>query len=232
MTSEATFTWAGFWLGMRSIGPFAASSVLYGLGFGALAVQRGLTASEAVLMSALVTAGAAQYVALDAWAEPVPLVAVAFAALAMNTRYILLGASLRPWLGALPPYQSYATLAMLADGSWALAMRKRAAGLDDAAFLLGGGMVLYAGWVGATWAGAWLGRAIAAPEAFALDFMLVAFCAALMSGMWRGRADIWPLAAGAAAAVQAEALLPPAWTIILGGLAGSLVGALVHARRA
>ena len=67
---------AGARAGARGIGAFAASTVLYGLAFGVLADQAGLSLVATVMMSALVSSGSAQIVALQIWAEPIPLVAL------------------------------------------------------------------------------------------------------------------------------------------------------------
>ena len=66
--------------------------------FGALAVGKGLSVAEAGLMSLLVFAGGAQFAALQLWAYPVPVLALAVSAFLVNTRHILLGASLNPKL--------------------------------------------------------------------------------------------------------------------------------------
>lgn len=49
---------------------------MYGIAVGIMAGAVGLTALEAILLSAWVNAGGAQMATLQAWADPVPIVAV------------------------------------------------------------------------------------------------------------------------------------------------------------
>ena len=48
--------------------------------------------------------------ALQGLADPVSVLAVCLTTLAVNARYLLLGATLRPWFSELPGYQSYPSL--------------------------------------------------------------------------------------------------------------------------
>lgn len=219
------FTWAGLRAGAASVAAVAAGVFAYGLAFGVLAHQSGLTLAAALLMSAVVYAGSAQIVALQVWSAPVPLLAVCAANLAMNARYILMGAALRPWLGGVTRLRAYGSLFVLGDGNWALAMRERAAGRLDAAYLLGGGLMMYVSWVTSTGLGHSLGLLIGAPRRLGLDFMLTAFCTTTVVALWRGRRDVWPMAVAAVAAVVTQQLVAGHWYILAGGLAGSAAGA-------
>ncbi len=53
------------------------ASLPFGIGFGVAAAQKGLSAFETTLMSFTVMAGTSQMVALDIWAQPLPLIALA-----------------------------------------------------------------------------------------------------------------------------------------------------------
>ena len=223
-TAEAPFTRAGLLAGAAGIPAVAASVFAFGIAFGVLADQSGLSLAAAVLMSATVYAGSAQIVALQVWSTPVPLLAVWVASVAINTRY-LMGAALRPWFAGLGWLRAYGSLFVLGDNNWVLAMRERAAGRPDAAYLLGGGLVMYAAWVIGTGLGHELGQFIGAPRRFGLDFMLSAFCTTMAVAMWRGRGDLWPMGTAALAALLTERVLPGHWHILVGGLTGSLVGA-------
>jgi predicted branched-subunit amino acid permease len=121
-------------------GTLIPTIVIYGLACGIMAGTVGLTTAEATLLSAWVYAGGAQLAALQAWSQPVSLIAVCLTTLAMNSRYILMGASLRPWLHGAPARHTYPSLFMLGDGNWLLALREHAEGRRDVAFLFGSGL--------------------------------------------------------------------------------------------
>src|SRR3954471_15241326 len=85
-----------FRAGLRDIAPVAVAALPIGLLFGAVAAAKGLSALEVGLMSAFVFAGGAQFAAIEAWAHPAPIAALAFATLLINARHVLMGASLGP----------------------------------------------------------------------------------------------------------------------------------------
>jgi predicted branched-subunit amino acid permease len=219
------FTWAGFRSGVAGAGAVAASTFVFGIAFGALAGQKGLSLVATLLMSGVVYAGSAQIVALQVWSTPVPVVAVWVATLAINARYILMSAALRPWFARLRLLPAYGSLFVLADANWALAMGERAAGRDDAAYLLGGGVVMYVSWMVASGLGYGLGQVVGAPRRFGLDFMVAAFCTTTAVAVWRGRRDVWPLAAAAIVAIAVDRIAPGHSNLLAGAVAGSLVGA-------
>jgi predicted branched-subunit amino acid permease len=229
MTSRTPFTFQGWLAGARGIAPLAPAVAVYGAAFGVLAQAAGLTAPETVLFSAVVNAGGAQMASLQAWDNPVPILAVGLTTLAMNARYLLLGAALRPWFSGLPPYQSYPSLFMMGDGNWALALREHARGRQDAAFLVGSGMVLWILWVCSTAAGHLFGQALGDPARFGIDFMLAAFFATLAAGFLRQPGSLPPFTVGIVTAIVTERLIAGPWYILVGALIGSLAGAMRHA---
>ena len=112
------YTWAGLIEGARLALPVMPGMVMFGAAFGALAAQKGLSLLEATLMSALVYAGASQFVALEMWPEIATLGGIAVLGLVtatVNMRFILMTAALRPWFGTLPSWQSYPALFTVTD---------------------------------------------------------------------------------------------------------------------
>ena len=90
--------------GFHAILPLTVAVVPIGLVFGAVAATKGLSALEAMLMSALVFAGGSQFVAMDLWTHPASWTALGFAALLVNLRHVLMGASLERSLGLFTPH--------------------------------------------------------------------------------------------------------------------------------
>ncbi len=218
------FTLSGAITGAKRCLPIEVGGFTMGLVFGVLARQAGLSPAEAALMSALVFSGATQFVALGMWAAPLPVVAIALTSLVVNLRYLLMGAALSPWFYGLSRSKAYGTLYFLADESWALAMGKYTRGYRDAALLLGGGLLMFVCWVGATLVGSTAGIALEDPRRWGLDFAFAAAFLALLAGMWRGRSDLLPWAVAACVAVATHHWLGGQWYILLGGVTGSLAG--------
>ena len=224
------FTRDGVWRGFVLAQPLAPGVAVYGLVFGALAGERGLSWLQAMLMSVFVYSGSAQLAALQVWSSSSAVLALVVTVLAINARYVLYGASIQPWLSQVPRSKALGTLFLLGDGSWALAMREHAAGYRDAGFILGSGLAGFIPWVAGTLAGQLLASEMPDPRAWGLDFMLPAFAAAIGIALWRGRADLAPLACAVAVALPMQLWAPSGWTVVLAGLAAGVAGAMRHGR--
>jgi len=219
---DVQFGWVGLRDGFVQCVPVAVGVAGYGVVFGVLAREAGLSVAEATLMSATVLAGAAQLIAVELWADPVPVVAVVGTTLVVNLRYVLMGAALRPWFRRLAPRQAYASVFFTADENWALTMGELRSGSRLGAFLLGSGLAIWSFWVAATVVGATAGGVVGDPSSYGLDFALTAVFLAIAVELWEGRSTLAPWGATAVVAVATEALLPGRWYVLCGALAGVL----------
>ncbi len=215
---------AGILEGVRQAWPLGVSVGAYGLVFGVLARQAGLSTLEAVLMSALVYAGSAQFVVLGLWASPLPIATMILTTLIVNARHILMGAVMRPILDGMARPRAYLAAFFMTDESWALTMGEAAKGRGRSSFFIGAGLTVYVAWFSATLIGSLAGSAIDDPTRWGLDFAFTAVFIALLVRLWNGAADLLPWLAAAAVALLAAHLLPGKWYILLGGLAGFTVG--------
>lgn len=194
-----------------------------------MAREAGLSALEATLMSAFVYSGTAQAATIGAFAHgaaQASLAASVVTVLMLNARYLLYGASLRPWLGQVGPGQAYGSLYFLGDASWVMATQAHAQGENDAGFIFGSGIAMFLPWIGGTLLGAAIGGWIADPRTLGVDFLLVAFCAAMGLGLFKGKADLWPAGAGILVAALLDRFAPSGWTIVAAGIAGAAVAGL------
>jgi predicted branched-subunit amino acid permease len=216
--------------GARMCGAMVPGTVVFAAAYGTLAAQKGLTFGETVLMSALVYGGASQLVALEVWSNPLTLATVLSLAVVtgiVNARFILMGATLRPWFAALPQWQAYAALNGTVDATWLIAVRYRAEGGSDASVFAGAGLALWIVWVTSAIPGYLLGAFIADPKRFGFDLMVPIFFAALFVPLWRGarRAVGWVIAGLVALIVSY--LVPGWWFIVAGALTGSIAGGFI-----
>ncbi|GGF18002.1 branched-chain amino acid ABC transporter permease [Aliidongia dinghuensis] len=225
------FTWGGIARGYAKTLPIAAGVAVFGVAYGLIAGQHGLSLAETVLMSALVFAGSSQMLALQLWGDPLPIAGIVAAAAIINLRYVIMTAALKPWLGPLGRLLSYGSVFFTADENWAVSIAEMRAGGRDAGFFVGSGLALWSFWVVSGFIGRAFGGALPAPERLGLDFIGTAVFTALAGRMWRGRRDLWPWLASGAAAVLGAHFLPGAWYLLAGGLTGSLVGAWRDTRR-
>ena len=225
--SVVELNWAEVGDGFKQLLPISMFVVVFGVAFGLAAAQTGLDNSASLLMSALVFAGASQFGALDLWGAQVPVVPLIVTVFAINARHLLMGATLYPWLRHLPPVQRYAVMLVASDANWALSIQ--ALGQNDTnrglGLLLGGGLALWLFWIVGTWLGLYMGNAIADPVRWGLDMVMGCF---LLTMVVDGRKDrrlvaIWAMAAGAS--LLAWRYLPENSHVVVGAIAGGLLGA-------
>lgn len=227
MAEAISFTRAGFGRGFRRGNAFVPGVMAYGLAFGLVADQAGLSPLQAFLFSVFVYSGSAQMAALSILTAGTSLTAsvlwsIVALILVMNARYVLFGATLRPWLGQVSPFKAYSTLYILGDGNWLMSLNAYEAGERDAGFVLGSAMGPALAWLAGTALGSVLGGSAPNPKVLGLDFMLVAFSAAMMVGMFRQKSDFGVVLVAVMAALAVALAGAPAWAPVVAGLAGGL----------
>ena len=225
-----SFDLAGLRAGFTACLPVAVGVITYGLVYGVLAGQAGMSAAEVVGLSCLVYAGSSQFVVLDMWVAPLPVAAMIVTTFAVNLRHVLMGASLPPWFHELSWGRKILSAHFMVDEGWAVTMAAYAKGNSQGSFLLGTGLCLFWAWVGSAWAGLVAGSMLPDPAAWGLDFAFTAVFLSLLAALWRGRADLPPWLVATVVAVVGNHFLPGKWYIILGGLAGGLTGAFTDVR--
>lgn len=214
--------------GLREGAPFTVAFSVIGVGYGVLAVQAGLAPWLAALSSLLIVSGAGQFALvglLSAGAGPA-LVAVT----GLGLRHVPMSATLSQLVGDQPLGTRLRLAWVLLDESFGLTLRAAARGERDlVAFKTGADLVLYAGWVGGTVVGAFVGAA-ARPEAWGIDVLFALLFLGLAAPMVRD----WRRVAVAVAAVGATLLavlwVPPSWQVVVAATSASLVG-VVWSRR-
>jgi 4-azaleucine resistance transporter AzlC len=224
------FTLRGLVDGFRACVPVALGVAVYGVLFGLLARQKGLSWAEAQSMSLLVFAGASQLIALDLWSPSLPVFSLIATTFIVNLRHVLMGAALSPQLMRLPPAKAFGSLFFMTDESWAIALSRitsdgRTGRVTDGACLIGAGLAVYVFWNASTALGHVLVRGLDDPARYGLDFAFTAVFTALLVGLRPRKADILPLGCAVAAALAFSRLCPGKWYILAGALAGGLAAA-------
>jgi 4-azaleucine resistance transporter AzlC len=229
----AYYSWAGLVEGARLALPVMPGMVMFGAAFGALAAQKGLSLLEATLMSAVVYAGASQFVALEMWPDIATfggILVLGLVTATVNMRFILMTAALRPWFGTLPAWQSYPALFTITDPGWLIAMNYHAKAGRDASILVGGGLAFWLLWVGSVVPGYLLGALVTDQKAFGLDVIMPAFFVVMLVPLWRGARRAIPWAVAGGVALAAAALVPGWWFIMAGSVAGAVAGGFIDER--
>ncbi len=224
-----TLTGKGVLAGMRRLATIALLVFPFGFGYGAAAINAGMTPLEATAMSALVFAGASQFAVLDLWVQPLPLLSLALITLVVNARHIIFGAALAPDINSLPRRKRILAGLFLSDANFADMQIARRNGDRDLGILVGGGLIMWIIWVLGTAAGAFAGGATEDLSKFGLDMVMAAFFMTVMVGGLRTGTPALPLIVGAIVAILTLSFLPVGWNVLAGAFAGGIAGVLRRA---
>lgn len=204
--------------GLREGVPFAAASFLLSFSFGAVATAAGVPALAAVVMSAIVYAGSAQFASIAVLAAGGGVGAAVVASALMNSRFLAMGVALGPSLPGGRAARAVQGQAVV-DSSWAMAARGD--GSFDRAWLFGHSAAQYVAWVAGTTAGV-VGVGVDVTD-LGLDAVFPTFFLALLLAELRDRSRVGLALAGSGLALTLVPVAPPG-VPVLAASAVALVG--------
>ena len=202
--------------GVRAGLPFAVASGVLALSFGVVARDAGFSALGAIVMSAVVFAGSAQFAAVAIFAAGGGIPAALGAAALMNSRFLPMGVALAPSLPGGPFKRALQGQAVV-DSSWAMAMDEE--GRFDRWFLFGHTATQYVGWSLGTAFGALAGSAVADARTLGLDAVFPAFFVAILVGELRDSRGRAVALAGAVIALALVPFAPPGIPVLAASIA-------------
>lgn len=221
-----------FWAGARSEIPLLIGVIPFGLIYGALALNAGLTPAAAQMMSSIVFAGSAQFITAQLVKEATPGLVIVLTIAVVNLRHMLYSASLAPYITALPTRWKAILSYLLTDEAYAptiLHYEKDGMTPYTHWFWLGAGCTLWVFWQLSTAIGIFLGAAI--PESWSLDFALPLTFIAMLVPVLKGRPGIGAAVSAGLVALVAYSL-PYKLGLILAALVGIVVGVMLEGRTA
>jgi 4-azaleucine resistance transporter AzlC len=220
-----------FWEGVRAEIPLLIGVFPFGMIYGALALNAGLSTSAAQLMSSIVFAGSAQFITTQLVGEGTPGLVILLTIAVVNLRHMLYSASLAPYLKNLSLRWKILLSYLLTDEAYAPSIIKyEKDGITPFGhwFVLGAGFALWFNWQGSTALGIFLGAAI--PEDWPLDFALPLTFIAMVVPVLKNRPMVAAaLSAGIVALFAYN--LPFKLGLILAALTGILVGTILEGRK-
>lgn len=214
--------------GARRGMPVVLASLPFGLLFGALAVQNGLTVWEATLMSAAVFGGASQMVGIELFGQRIAPWLIVLSIFAVNFRHVLYSAALGRRVPHWTPFQRAFGFFFLTDPQYAEG-EKQADSRRGLTFVWYIGMAtpIYIFWVVDAFVGASFGNLIPNPEALGLDFLLPIYFLGLVMDFRKRPLWLPVVGASAVASVAAYYLVGSPWHVSIGAAAGIVLAALV-----
>jgi predicted branched-subunit amino acid permease len=210
-----------FMAGARASVPIIAAVLPFGLLFGALAVDNGLTAVDAMLMSGIIFGGASQMVGIKLFGQNVAPWLIVMSIFAVNFRHVLYSAAFGRRITNWPLLQKALGFFLLTDPQFAESERRIEHGKPlSFAWYIGMGAPIWVFAVAMAGLGAHFGKLVHDPKALGLDFLLpIYFLGMVMS--FRKR-PLWlpVVAVSAVASVLAVRFVGSPWHIALGAIAG------------
>lgn len=215
---------AVFWRAFKDTMPLGLGVFVFGTVYGVMAAQTGLTLAETVSMSVLVLAGSSQFVAVGMLAQGIPAAQVIFSTLLINIRYLLMGASLAPFLRGVKLPGLALAAHLTTDESYAMSMNHFRAKGGSAYYLMGSGFNILVTWSGGSAVGFLAGQLVGDLARWGLDFVFVAAFIALLVPQLKGR-TLWVVGLVSALVSTATAqVLPGMWYIMAAVIAAVAAG--------
>ncbi|GAB4492147.1 MAG: AzlC family ABC transporter permease [Anaerolineales bacterium] len=220
-----------FWAGVRDELPILLGVIPFGMIYGILALSAGLAPLDAQAMSALVFAGASQFMLVELLRAGTPALVIVLSVFIINLRHALYSATLAPYVKNLPLRWKSLLAYLLTDEAFAVGiLNYQRAGLTPNAhwYFFGAGLALWASWQISTAAGIFLGAQI--PAAWGLDFSLPLTFIALVVPSLKERAGLLTALSASLAALLLGGL-PFKLGLIFSTLAALALGLLLDKRQ-
>jgi 4-azaleucine resistance transporter AzlC len=220
-----------FWAGVRAEFPLLVGVFPFGMIYGALALDAGLSRAASQAMSSIVFAGSAQFVTAQLVRDAAPALVILLTIAVVNLRHMLYSASLAPYLKGLSLRWKIVLSYLLTDEAYApTVLEYERTGVKPTShwFLLGAGLGLWTTWQFSTALGIFLGTAI--PAEWPLDFALpLTFIAMVVPNLRSSPMMAAALSAGLVALLAYA--LPFKLGLIVAAIVGIIVGTILEGRK-
>ena len=219
--------------GLSQAAPIVLGYLPIGFAYGALAEKAGLSPRSAVLMSALVYAGASQFIAAGLFAAGALPLTIVVTTFVVNLRHALMSASLAPHLRAWRPRALAAFAYQLTDETFAVHVAQFTDRAPDRAQAFCVNACAQAAWVSGSWLGVLGGQFIPDPKPWGLDYALPALFLALLTLQLRTRIDFTVAIAAGLLSVGLTWIGLGHWSVVLATCTGATLGAVwkTHSKR-
>ena len=231
--NQRSQAWREFRNGARATLPLVIGATPFGLIFGAVAVNSGLSVWATAAMSLFVFAGASQFVAAGLAASGAGVLIIVLTTFVVNLRHSLYAVTLSPYVKNLPQRWLLPLGFSLTDETFLIAVERYQDAESSPAkhwYQAGSALFMYLNWQVWTSVGIFAGQALPDPGSWGLDFALVVtFVGMLVPGLRTRPLLVCALAAGVSAVLLAG--LPNRLGLLAASLVGVAAGVLVEAGR-
>jgi 4-azaleucine resistance transporter AzlC len=218
--------------GARAIAPILLGIIPFSIITGVAAVEAGIPPLEAIGMSIIIYAGAAQLAAIELIGQTAPVVIIVLTAVVVNLRYIMYSASLAPHFRGFSMPTKWLSAYVLTEQAYAVSITEfQATAPSDRSrkwFYLGGAVLSWVVWQVGTIAGVALGGNV--PAGLSFEFAVpLTFMALLFSVLDDRSTEVVALVAGGTSVCFAP--LPYNLGLIAAAGVGIATGVVIDLRR-
>ncbi|AIG26657.1 AzlC family ABC transporter permease [Brevibacillus laterosporus] len=219
--------------GVKDCIPTLLGYLSIGIAAGVIQKAAGLSIAEIALISLILYAGSAQFIAAGMMATGSSLTAIIITILFVNLRHILLSAALAPYFRHLSPLRNMLVGSLLTDETFGVAISETAKKNQiSEKWMHGLNITAYLNWFVANLAGAFLAQWISNPEKFGLGFALPAMFIGILILTMLGRSkiklDIVVAIIAVVIAVGSTFLLSSSMGVIVATIIASTIGMVVE----
>ncbi len=219
-----------FWAGVRAESPLLVGVFPFGLIYGALALDAGISPAAAQAMSSIVFAGSSQLIAAQLIRDAAPAVVIILTIAVVNLRHMLYSASIAPYIAHLPARWKTLLAYLLTDEAYAATiLHYEQNGITPAShwFFFGAGLALWTTWQASSALGIFFGTLL--PASWPMDFAVPVTFIAMVIPVLKDKPAAAAALSAAVVAVLAYAL-PFKLGLILAAITGILTGAVLENR--
>jgi 4-azaleucine resistance transporter AzlC len=219
---------ASFARGLRLGIPILAGYLPVGIAYGVVSVTTGFTVFQTIACSALVIAGAGQFIAVQLMGAGVGAFGAILATGVVNLRYVLFSATLAPHLHETSRPMQVPLAFTLTDETFGVNITELREGKADDFSMLGVGAISWVGWTLGTVIGAVATSLVADPGQYGISFAMPAMFTALLVAQLTDKRFAVIGALAAALALALTPVLPAGWPVIAGALGAATVAAVIY----
>jgi 4-azaleucine resistance transporter AzlC len=224
---------AEFLRGVRNTLPLILGAIPFGIIFGAIAVNAGLSPAATMAMSLFVFAGSSQFIAAGLVGQGVATVFIILTTFVVNLRHMLYSATLAPHMRHLPQRWLLPLGFWLTDESFAIVIARY--NESDPSphkhwYFFGSAIAMYINWNLCTFIGLIAGQAIPDARDWGLEFAMVVTFIGLIVPMLKDRPLVIATVVAGIAALMANGM-PNKLGLMVGALLGVIAGMAAESLR-
>jgi 4-azaleucine resistance transporter AzlC len=217
-----------FFHGLKDAVPLLLAVAPYGMVLGAQSSNANVSLFEITLMTALNFAGGSEFAAIQLWHSPLPSLTIILITLLINSRHIIMGAAITPYIQHLPKRKMIPALFFMSDEGWAISYRqalKNATEINSKyelslGYFLGACFPFYPIWVGSAMLGSLLGPKLGNMEQLGFAIAFPAVFLVLLRGMWKGFRSFYPWMISLLIACVTNVFIPGPYYVLAGTFGG------------